>query len=219
MGRQLNISFVLIGEGETERGLRAHLEQLCVEGGADEARGVVPDFGRLKYDRALRNRLRAARELEPAANLYFIHHDADDEAPDQAYEVIRNAVAASQHGVPYVALVPIQETEAWLLGDEQAIRKAAGRPGGRAPLNLPPLQRIEATARPKERLHAALIAASELSGRRLERFKREFGIQRQILLERLPLGGPLERLDGWCRLRDDTAAAITALRAAQEALP
>jgi hypothetical protein len=60
-------------------------------------------------------------------------------------------------------------TEAWLLIDEHSIRRAAGRPTGRTPLNLPPLPRLELEeeADPKAVLHQALRDASELRGRRL----------------------------------------------------
>jgi hypothetical protein len=116
-----------------------------------------------------------------------------------------------------VAVVPIHETEAWLLTDEAAIRRVAGRPNGREPLNLPPIQQIEQTKCPKERLEAALLAAAQpLSGQRLARFRHDFGQRRRQLLEELPLDGPLEHLRAWCRLRDDTAKAITALRAIED---
>lgn len=219
MSSALRISFVFIGEGNTDHGLREHLTSLCIDVGADEARGIIPDFYRLDGTNSLEDRLRAARLLEPTANLYFIHHDSDSPDPEPTYQMIERAIQSSQHpdALPYVAVVPIQETEAWLLLDEQSIRDVASKPRGRVPLNLPPAHRIEATASPKERLQVALIAASELQGRRLERFRADFADQRRILLERLPIGGPLERLTAWQRLRGDTAAAIAALRAAQAA--
>lgn len=215
--QKLIISFVFIGEGNSDTGLIAHLQQLCVEAGADEARGVVPDFARLNFDDALANRLRAARQLEPDANLFFIHHDADDPDSSAAYKMIQHAVSASQLDQPHIAVVPVQETEAWLLLDEQAIRTVASKPRGRTDLNLPPAHRIEATANPKERLRDALMAAAELQGRRREIFRSRFDEHRRILLDRLLPGGALERLEGWRRLRDDTVTAIAGLRAAQEA--
>ena len=146
-----------------------------------------------------------------------MHRDADQDDPAPRYGEISQAVAASETNPVYVAIVPIHETEAWSLIDEPAIRRVAGRPNGRMPLNLPQLNRIEQTTRPKERLEAALLAAAQpLNGKRLENFRREFGRRRQQLLEELPIGGALNQLSSWCRLRDDTAAAIIALRAAQE---
>ena len=60
--------------------------------------------------------------------------------------------------------------EAWLLFDERAIRQAAGNPNGTAPLNLPPLNKVEDRPDPKSELWAALQIASELKGRRLKKF-------------------------------------------------
>lgn len=215
----MRVRFLLIGEGTTERGLLEHLTTLCIAVGATEASGAVPPFERLRspvgHDLTLR--LRAAQQLDPAANLYFVHRDADAPDPAPRYAEIAQARAASAVPQPAVAIVPIYETEAWLLLDEAAIRRVAGQPNGREPLNLPPLGRIEQTPSPKERLEAALLAAAQpLAGRRLERFKGDFVRQRQQLLEELPIDGPLRELAAWCRLRDDTAAAIAALRDDQE---
>lgn len=216
----MRVQFLLMGEGPTEAALLEHLANICIAAGASEASGTVPAFERLRvpigHDLALR--LRAAHQLHPSANLYFVHRDADQDDPAPRYSEIVAAVAASIINLAYVAIVPIHETEAWLLTDEAAIRRVAGRPNGRNPLNLPPLHRIEQTSRPKERLEAALLAAAQpLSGKRLENFRRDFGRQCRQLLEELPLGGALEQLSGWCRLRDDTAAALARLRADQEA--
>ena len=60
--------------------------------------------------------------------------------------------------------------EAWFCFDECAIRNAAGNPNGKSPLGLPSLKRVEARPNPKEDLQKALLAACELSGRRLKKF-------------------------------------------------
>ena len=214
----MRVRFLLIGEGPTERGLLEHLTNLCIEAGATEASGSVPPFDRLPtpVGHNMTLRLRAARQLDPEANLYFVHRDADHDDPAPRYAEITQAITASQTNLAYVAIVPIHETEAWLLIDEPAIRRVAGRPNGHTQLNLPALNRIEQTSRPKERLEAALLAAAQpLAGKRLANFRREFGQQRQQLLEELAIGGVLEQLSSWRRLRDDTAAAIIAMRAAQ----
>jgi hypothetical protein len=156
----MRVQFLLIGEGSTEGGLLEHLTNLCIAAGASEASGSVPAFARIRaaigHDLALQ--LRAAHQLHPAANLYFVHRDADQDDPAPRYAEIAQAVAASAINPTHVAIVPIHETEAWLLADEAAIRRVAGRPNGRESLNLPPLNRIEQTSRPKERLEAALLA-------------------------------------------------------------
>jgi len=63
--------------------------------------------------------------------------------------------------------------ESWLLCSEEAIRIAADNPSGENPLNLPAIGHVESTPDPKELLFDALRGASELSGRRLTRFRVE----------------------------------------------
>jgi hypothetical protein len=60
--------------------------------------------------------------------------------------------------------------EAWFLFDENAIRRAAGNPNGRTRLDLPALKNTEKAADPKSMLNQALKDASELTGRRLQKF-------------------------------------------------
>lgn len=216
----MRVQFLLIGEGTTEHGLVEHLASLCVASGATEASGSVPPFERLEVSvgHNLLLRLRAAHQLNPAANLYFVHRDADADDATPRHDEIMRAVEESGVSPACVAVVPIHETEAWLLTDEAAIRRVAGRPNGREPLNLPPLNQIEQTSRPKERLEAALLAAAQpLAGKRLKSFRQSMGQRRQQLLAELPLGGALEQLVAWRRLRDHTAAAIAGLPVAQEA--
>lgn len=215
----MQIRFVLISEGSTEHGLVPHLTQLCIAVGADEVSGVVPAFERLRvpvrHDLVLR--LQAVRQLEPTANLCFVHRDADGDDAAPRHHEIEQAVKQSATPQMHIALVPIHETEAWLLLNEDSIRRVAGRPKGHAALDLPLPHQVEQTRHPKERLEEALLAAAQpLRGRRLERFRRDFSQQRQQLLDELGVDGPLEQLSAWRRLRDDTAAAIATLRAAQQ---
>jgi hypothetical protein len=209
----MRVYFVLIAEGSSDRGMVRHLEALCIEAGADEASGSAPDFSRVfGVGNSLRDRFRAAIELEPSANLFFLHRDADSRDHKPRHIEIREAIEADNQQVASVAVVPVQETEAWLLLDEAAIRRVAANPNGRVPLNLPAPTAVEQRAHPKEHLQEALITASELTGRRLDRFKTLFGTQRRILLELLPIGGPLEQVNSWTRLRADIRSAIDAMK-------
>jgi len=58
--------------------------------------------------------------------------------------------------VEVVPAVPVRMTEAWLLFDEAAIRRAAGCPNGSMPLELPSLKTSEDIPDPKTILHEAL---------------------------------------------------------------
>ena len=106
-------------------------------------------------------------------HILFVHRDSDGQDPEHRYGEIQDAIVSLLHGsrsVPYVCVVPIRMTEAWLLTEEAAIRSAAGNPNGTVPLTLPSLQRIETIPDPKETLHDLLRTASQLHGRRLKQF-------------------------------------------------
>jgi hypothetical protein len=155
--------------------------------------------------------LRAALQLEPEVNLFLIHRDADSRNPQPRYAEIRSAVSLVELAAEWVALVPIQETEAWLLLDEAAIRLVARKPSGTRDLLLPKPRQVETVANPKERLQNALVTASELSGRKLAKFKRDFPDHRRILLQRLPIRGMLADVPSWVRLETDLKAALARL--------
>lgn len=183
----MHIDFALIGEGPSDYGLIDHLSQLCLEAGAEEVTGTVPDFHRLPdVAHTVEAKLRATIQLAPNANLIFIHRDADSRDVTPRYAEITRAVGNCALTTAWVAVVPVQETEAWLLLDESAIRSVAGKPNGRADLNLPRPRMVENIANPKEHLRNAIVVASELRGRRLNDLRRNFSTHRQILLRRLP---------------------------------
>lgn len=210
----MRIHFVLVREGSSDDGLIPHLESLCIELGASEVTGTPLDFQRL--ERPIRStvvaKLQAAMKLEPTANLFFIHRDADSRNPAPRYAEIGDAVMQCGLEKPWVALIPVQETEAWLLLDEAAIRTVAGRPSGRRPLNLPRPREVEAISSPKERLKEILVDASGLSGRRLARFRRDFPDHRRLLLQRMPIAGVLSDVQSWVRLREMLEQAIFRLQ-------
>ena len=205
----MRIQFVLIAEGSSDSGMIHHIELLCIHAGADEASGTAPEFSRLSgIGTSLRDKLQAAMQLEPSANLFLLHRDADSRDSGPRHDEINDAIQANNLRTPCVAVVPVQETEAWLLLDEEAIRRVAANPKGQVPLNLPSPSSVERLANPKERLQQALVDASELTGRRLKSFKARFNTQRRTLLEQLEVGGPLERVPAWTRLREDLRMGI-----------
>ena len=209
----MRVHFLFVGEGTSDEGLINHLELLCVEAGATEVTGVAPDFDRLpaKVGHTVEDKLRAGALLEPEANLLFVHRDADSRTAEHRYEEIEDAIKKSGTDAIVVALVPIQETEAWLLLDESAIRAVAGNPRGKRALGLPRPNAAERLANPKEHLMRALDRASDKSGQRLRKFRRDFALHRRALLAQLPIGGALVEVSAWVRLREDVTEAIIAL--------
>lgn len=204
------VHFVFIGEGSSDEGMIPHLESLCIEAGASEVTGVAPDFRRLpgSIGHGVEAKLKAALLLEPEANLVFVHRDADARVGAARYTEISAAVTASGCERPVVCVVPIQETEAWLLLDEAAIRRAVGRPRGTARLGLPTPETVERMVQPKERLKEVLELASEATGRRLERVRQDFPLHRRALLQDLATTGPVERVPSWQQLRADLQSAL-----------
>jgi hypothetical protein len=89
-------------------------------------------------------------------------------------------------------------TEAWLLIDEEALRRAAGNPNGRTPLKLPSITQLENIPNPKDELHRLLKDASELTGRRL----RQFNVQERArrLADLIEDFSPLRKLSAFQEL-------------------
>lgn len=206
----MRINFVLIAEGASDYALVAHLEALCSYCGATEVTGIAFEVERLpaSVGRSVVEKLAAAQRAEPSANLFFVHRDADSRDSSLRHHEVGEAVEVCQLTVDWVAVVPVQETEAWLLLDEAEIRRVARKPKGNVRLNLPRPHQVENIANPKERLQAILIDASEASGKRLERIKRDFSNQRTFLIRRLPVDGPLSYVPSWARMRDDIQRII-----------
>lgn len=106
-----------------------------------------------------------------SCDILIIHRDAEAEAWEVRNEEIRQALASVDLvNIQTVAVIPIRMTEAWLLFDEAAVRRAASNPAGKAKLGLSTSRRWEKEVDPKLLLLTALRDASELSGRRLAKF-------------------------------------------------
>ena len=119
-------------------------------------------------------RIKWAVELYPC-ELLFIHRDAEKEPRQKRVDEIRKAKeeAGESVSVPTVCVVPVRMTEAWLLFDETALRKAAANPNGRQPLQLPDLTKLEDEPDPKQLLYKLLGEASELRNRRRRKLRVE----------------------------------------------
>ncbi len=209
----MRIHFVFIGEGSSDDRLISHLENLCIDAGVDEVTGVAIDFARLPEPsrKTLEAKLRLAIQLEPDANLFFIHRDADSRESESRHREIAKAIELSNLNRPWIAVVPVQEIEAWLLLDEKSIRKVVGKPNGRKELSLPLPNKVENLAQPKEFLQEALITAAEVSGRRLANIRKDFLLHRNLVIERLSTDGSITQVPSWKRLQNDLKKALVLL--------
>jgi hypothetical protein len=161
----------------------------------------------------LEHKIIAALELYPC-NLLFVHRDADREPRAKRVDEIRSAVQriASDFfaGRPYVCVVPVRMTEAWLLFDEAAIRLAAGNPRSATPLSLPPLAKVEDLPDPKAVLNEALLRATDKPARRLRKFRTGQAVQR--LAELIQDYSPLRRAAAFHSLELELRAVLGELQ-------
>jgi len=166
----VNIQYTLLSDGSSDQALLPILSFVLRERGAETVEPQWADIRRLREPpQALPDKIRVAYDLYPC-DLLFVHRDAERDGHEFRREEIIRALDAAGMDVASVCVVPVRMTETWLLIDEGAIREAAGRPRGRAVLNLPQLRRLEEEADPKAVLRQALRDASELRGRRLRDF-------------------------------------------------
>jgi len=202
------IRYTLVSEGSSDQALvpiltwtlRQHLG-LC------PIKPLWADLRRLPQPPStLSDRVRKALELYPC-DVLFIHRDADNQPRDVRWREIQEATFAAQveerRSIP---VIPVRMTEAWLLIDTQAIRKAAGNPNGTEVLDMPRPTTLEDIANPKERLRVILQTATGQSGRRLKRFNVDAAIRRISefisdfsVLRKLPAFIQLEKdIRDWC---------------------
>ena len=166
----MNIQYTLLSDESSDQALLPILSFVLRERGAETVEPQWADIRRLREPpQALPDKIRVAYDLYPC-DLLFVHRDAERDGHEFRREEIIRALDAAGMDVASVCVVPVRMTETWLLIDEGAIREAAGRPRGRAILNLPQLRRLEEEADPKAVLRQALRDASELRGRRLRDF-------------------------------------------------
>ncbi len=124
----------------------------------------------LKPSAGLRKRAEKAIDIY-ACDLLLIHRDAENMPFDHRLTEIAQELASL--GMPYLPVIPVRMTEAWLLVDEQAIRSAAGNPNGKIDLQIPAAHTLEKLLDPKKTLFDTLRIASELPPRRQAKFQPE----------------------------------------------
>lgn len=170
----LELRYSLVSDGSSDAALLPILSWLLRESGVECAiQSSLADLRRLpEPPKGLDKRIRLALELYPC-DLLFVHRDAERQPLQQRKNEIWDALhAMNDHFArPWVCVIPVRMTEAWLLFDEATIRHAAGNRFGRQPLDVPSLSHLEDLPDPKAILHELLRQASGLQGRRLKQFR------------------------------------------------
>jgi len=165
----MNLTYTLLSDGNSDRSLMNIINWVFEQ---------IPDlrFNSQFAGVALKHSAGLLRRAKEAVKFYecdilFVHRDAETMALDLRIEEIKECL--NELGMPYVPIVPIRMTEAWLLIDEMAIRTAASNPNGHSVLNMPRVDRLEGIPNPKGLLDDNLKLASELSAARLRKFRPE----------------------------------------------
>ena len=202
------LRFLLVCEGSSDGALVDHIQRLIIDCGASEVDGNASYYGRY-----LRDKIRFGVEHFGITDLLFVHRDADNSGWEVRLAEIAEEVSAAEYRGPWVGVVPVRMLEAWLMVDESAIRRVAGRPRSTAPIQLPRVAALEGVADPKQALREALLTAGDPRGvRRKKKFKAGIPGLRRQLIENLPVGGALEHLPAWIRFRDNIAAVVATLQ-------
>ena len=171
---------------------------------------IQPEFADLRRlqnpPNELFERIAKSIELYPC-DLLFVHRDAERESIENRVREIRESVEqCAIETPPVVCVVPVRMQEAWLLIDESALRKAAGNPQGRQPLDVPDRKKLEDLPDPKPRLHDLLHQASGLRGRRLKRFIRDVGSYVHRVAEQIDDFSLLRELTAFRKVEDQVVA-------------
>lgn len=194
----------LVAEGPSDRRLLPILSWVVREnGGGTIAIEHAQFFG--NKPATLSGRIKRAVELFPC-DILFVHRDNDNAPDGSRLAEITVGVVDAKVQPPWVPVIPVRAQEAWLLFNEQAIRKAAGYPNGREDLGIPALVRLEEVADPKNLLRSALKTASGLAGRRL----RSFGVDEAThrLADQIEDYSPLRQLEAFRQLETRVRAVI-----------
>ncbi len=142
---------------------------------------------------------RAAREAWPQWNVLFVHTDGAANPERARAERVGPAVQALRDLMEddgfVVGLVPVRETEAWILGDGDALRAALGVTFTDSQLGVPaPPARVQGIADPKRAFQQACRLGRRSRGPNQSVYLRKLG--ETISLDRLlsiPAFGELAR--------------------------
>jgi hypothetical protein len=195
------IRSALLCDGTSDRALGSVAERLATALGFSIDVEVL-DFSLIAPGFTVSERLMVLPQLVANPAVLLVHRDAEKETRSSRLAEISDSFAATGLILPYVPIVPVRMTEAWLLCDEDALRIASGNPAGRVKLDIR-VERAELEVDAKSVLKNKLAEASETVGRRREQLNKRFPMIRRQLLERLDVDGPVNRLSSFAAFRTD----------------
>ena len=205
------LTYTLLADGTSDRCLMPLINAAIRDAPAAPAEFVdqfADPAGFAGSPESLAERMREAVAAYPC-QLLIVHLDAEKEPAENRYAEVTRAAAEVADLPRRVAVVPVRMSEAWLLCDEPAIRRAAGKPNGDAPLDLPP--RPDAVLDPKTVLRDALVTASGKSGRHLRKFRGTLPRRVHLVADYQAGLDPLRSLPEFARFEADLRDVLAAL--------
>ncbi|RKH60966.1 hypothetical protein [Corallococcus llansteffanensis] len=208
------LTYTLVADGPSDRCLEPIINWTLAQAMKPSAALIDSQFADFRdtpgAPRRLDERITRAVEQFPC-DLLFVHRDAERDSPERRRDEIAEAIR--DVGLAHVVcIVPVRMTEAWLLFDEPAIRRAAGNPHGTVSLNLPAASRFEVLPDPKQVLGDALLMASEAKGRKLRQFQRDISMLKHRVAELIEDFTPLRRLSAFQAFEHEVRAIVEAFR-------
>lgn len=208
--KSLNIT--LVTEGTSDVALISHIRWLLRQNGIENPiEAVWADLRHLPRRieiKGLSKKISLALELYPC-DFLFIHRDSDNTSVEERETEILTAIENIEGNKPnyFICVIPVKETEAWLLFNENAIRRAAGNPNGNEQLELPRLRDIENLTDPKQLLNDKLKIASGKKGRRLAKFNVAHSVI--LISEYIEDFSPLRNLSAFIKLEEKIKELIS----------
>jgi len=210
-GNPIRISYTLVSDGSRDLFLLQHIVRWVIRNVTEHSTQLNPQEADFRNHRnppdTLSERLREAVRLFPC-NMLFIHRDAERLPREARIDEIASAVEEAGISEESVSIVPVRMTEAWFLISESAIRRAAGNPNGRVPLDMPRTADLETLPNPKDMLHSMLAAASESQGRRRKMFQHRMNEHVRRLAIHIDDYSPLQCLPAFRAFEEDTQVAV-----------
>lgn len=200
-----NITYTLITDGTSDKVLMPIINWILDQ--IDDL-SYVPQYA----EYSLKPSAGLLKRAETAIGIYecdvlFVHRDAEAMPLNNRIQEI--SAQLRPLAKPFIPIVPIRMTEAWLLVEEKAIRSAANNPNGRTKLGLPGIRELENLQDPKDVLFEKLRQASDLPPRRIQKFKPEQC--RHRVAELISDFAPLRKMSSFQQFENDLRVGIAAL--------
>lgn len=201
------ISYLLIGDGGSDRALKHVIDWSLNQHSNEDFSGDFADAALINtHGRQVSCRLRACREFYDNRDLIFYHRDSEKMSAEVRLDEILRGAEQADFRTTTVPIITVKMTEAWLLIDESAIRRAAMNPNGRTTVALPRIRELEKLPDPKKVLETCLRNAAGKSRSSRKRF--DFSHARIRVAEHIPDYSPLRGLSAFCDFERSLLAAL-----------